>query len=75
EAAEVTRFETGVSAAGASPRAIGTVTANESGQACDNSGCCGPYDAVAMTLTFEPPGQGLLARIEREEPGGHFAAV
>ena len=75
EAAEVTRFTTGVRAAGSSPRALGTVTANESGQACDNSGCCGPYDAVAMTLTFEPPGQGLLARIEREEPGGHFAAV
>lgn len=75
EAAEIARFKTGSLSVGESPRAVGELTANETGQACDNSGCCGPYDAVAMTLTFEPPGQGLLARIERQTDGGEFEAV
>lgn len=69
EALEIARFKTGEAAVGGSPGAISTVTADEAGQACNDSGCCGPYDAVAMTLTFEPPELGLLARIEREVDG------
>lgn len=75
EAVEVGRFKTGVRAAGASSPDMGTVTVSESGQSCENDACCGPYEAVAMSLGFEPPGPGLLARIEREEPGGTFGAV
>lgn len=75
EAVEVGRFTVGPRAVGARPRAMGTVVAEESRQSCDNSACCGPYDAAAMSLTFEAPGPGFLARIERESEAGLFEAV
>lgn len=75
EAVEVGRFKAGVRAAGAAAPDMGEVAVSESGQSCENDACCGPYEAVAVSLSFDPPGPGLLARVEREEPGGHFAAV
>lgn len=74
EAVEVGRFETGVRAAGDSSPDMGSVTTSESGQSCANDACCGPYEAVAMSLGFDAPELGLLARIEREVDG-EFEAV
>ncbi len=65
EAAEVGVFATGTTVSSEAPVGPDQVTVNQSPQSCDSSACCGPYEAVGVSLGFEAAPADTLVRVER----------
>jgi hypothetical protein len=65
EAAEVGVFATGTTVSNGAPAGPGEVTIKQSPQSCDSSACCGPYEAVGVSLGFEAAPADTLVRVEK----------